>query len=189
MLNTSQMVITPQGAMHRDAARRMGLSGTPFPGTPGLPMSYGPPMGASQTAGVGMPAGTMTPGFYPQGGQFPGAPANGNPNGGYVSPTVNLSRQSQNRSGSSMVSPLAGVAMPAGTITGGIIPPWLRQQLTGQNSQQPMMPDWLSSLGLGNFYTPHGMGDAQNTPIANSTVGGGGSPAPMPTKPVRTIYK
>lgn len=153
---------------------------------------------ASGSAGTQMPAGTITGGFVPHwkgGGQLPWPQQSGgsNPLGGYISPTVNHAplpgQQTPGKAGS-MASPVAGVSMPAGTITGGFVPPWLLQQLGlgKQQNQQAPMSDFLASLGLGDFYRPHGMGDAQNAPVANSTVGGGiaAPPPPMRTVPVHT---
>ena len=60
------------------------------------------------------------------------------------------------------------------------------QQSPGQPGQQAP-PGWdFNSLGLGNFYAPQGMGDAQNQPYPTSTVGGmGGGYMPRPQPPVR----
>jgi PDZ domain len=52
-LNPSQMVITSQGVMHKDAAARLGLSGTPFSGAPessgGVPAGGGFPLPGAST--------------------------------------------------------------------------------------------------------------------------------------------
>lgn len=141
---------------------------------------------ASTTAGTGMPAGTLTPGVVAwPGGQMPGGPfpgqrppqapqGTGGWPGGYISPTAGNFQQQRPQAGGTLASPVAGVSPPQGTITPGkvnldllrklgILPPEATQQ-------QPPMPAFLEGLGLGNFYTPHGMGDAQN--VAGSTIGG-----------------